>query len=113
MVNKKKDIWIDSETDLSDNDSNTISSKSVTIKRTTNQMIEQSKNNSCLICSTLSVLSNENCCSKHFALLTKTLPVNIVCNSSELECHCRNHRFLSLSSSVRILLNIKRKRNIK
>jgi len=117
MLNKKKDFWTDSETDLSspsDNDSNTASTKSVTVKPSTNEIPESSKINCCLICSILSSLSNINCCAKHLGLLTTSLSSPIVytippqvSNWPKFDCHCRSHclkskrtdRFRSLSLS--------------
>jgi hypothetical protein len=148
-LNKKTDLYEDSEINLSstsDNDYDIESSKSVTAKTSISEMTEPSNIN-CLICSILPSLSNVNCCSKHLELLTTSLPAPIVCTMLPqvhdwlgLECHCRSycskskrtHRFrsLSLSSSssksrcqrkkrpitlsslVRILLNIKKKQEI-
>jgi len=125
MFNKTKDLWTDSETDLSssasDNDSVRISRLSSSIQTSINKNDRSPELKCCLICSVLPALSNINCCPKHLALLTKTLPAQIIymmpptVNSA---CHCsrskrqdrsrssssrKKKRSVSVESSVRIL----------
>ena len=105
MLRKRKDLWSDSELDLSsasDNDSVIVSRLSVGEKTSVNKNDEPSKIKCCLVCSVLPALSNINCCSKHLTLLTttypSTLPAKIVYmmpstvnRCSRLGCHGQSH----------------------
>jgi hypothetical protein len=55
MSKKTNNLWIDLESDSS------------------NDEHEPSKENGCLICSIIPVLSDRNCCSKHITALSKTV----------------------------------------
>ncbi len=102
MFNKTKDLWTDSETDLSssasDNDSVRISRLSSSVKTPINKNDRSPELKCCLICSVLPALSNINCCPKHLALLTKTFPsalpaqiIYMMPPTVNSECHCQSH----------------------
>jgi hypothetical protein len=106
ILNKRKDLWNDSETDtssISDNEN----TKMVLIDSSTSsdENNEPSKQTCCLICSVLPNLSNINTCPKHLTLLTKSkTPTQVVymMPPPKLHCHCRSktkHRHRSSSSS--------------
>ena len=117
MLDKKRDLWTDSETDLStasDNDSITVSPIPRNVKTSINNTHTSSDRNCCLICSISASLSNINCCKKHLKLLTTPVPTKVVYmmpsavnNWSKLKCRCRSnglkskrhHRSDSSSSS--------------
>jgi hypothetical protein len=132
-VNKAKDLWTDSDTDLSssasDNDSVRISRLSSSVQTSINKIDRSPEVKCCLICSVLPALSNINCCPQHLALLTKTFPsalpaqiIYMMPPTVNSECHCQSHcsrskrqdrsrssssrkrkRSVSVESSVRIL----------
>jgi hypothetical protein len=132
MLDKKRDLWTDSETDLStasDNDSITVSPISRNVKTSINNTHTSSDRNCCLICSISSSLSNINCCKKHLQLLTTKVPAKVVymmpsavdnwskskrhhrsdssssSSSSTKPQHRRKKRSVTVLSSVRILKN--------
>ena len=111
VLNRKQDLWADSETDaslISDNDNNQLSMNSS--DTSSDENCEPSRKSCCLICSILPNLSTINTCQKHLNLLTKpNTPAQVVYmmhpavnNCSSLHCHCRvksKHRCRSSSSS--------------
>jgi hypothetical protein len=118
MLNRKKDLWTDSDTDLStasDSDSITVSRISTNTKTSIGNTDTSSERNCCLICSILSSLSSINCCRKHLALLTTAQVVYMMPSEvgkwPKLKCHCRPHgskfkeRHRSCSSSSSSLLS--------
>jgi len=106
ILNKRKDLWNDSESDTSSSDTE---NKKILFKKSndTSSDDDLSSSTCCLICSVLSNLSNINTCEKHLNLLTK--PINrtqvvYMMNPAINNCHCRSkskrrHRSSSSSSS--------------
>jgi hypothetical protein len=97
ILNRRKDLWVDSDTDtssLSDNE-NDKKSETSTDESTT----------CCLICSILPNLSSVNTCPKHLALLKTSInstQVVYMMHPGINNCHCRSkskHRYRSNSSS--------------
>lgn len=102
ILNKRSDLWADSESDSSSNQSDN----------------ENLSTNCCLICSVLPNLSNINTCEKHLNLITqplKSAQVVYMMSPAINNCHCRRkskHRCRSSSSSSSEVAHRRKKRII-
>jgi hypothetical protein len=112
ILNRRKDLWEDSETDTS------LLSNNENTKKYETSSDENDEPTCCLICSILPNLSNINTCQKHLALIKKSInPTQVVymMHPAINNCHCRSkskHRYRSNSSSSSELRHHRKKRSM-
>ena len=102
---RRRDLWIDSETDLSSTSDCDSRNSILHSELFAGQSNENCSLECCLICSIVPSLSHINCCTKHLTLLTRELSTSMAvrCSSSKSPRIQRKKRSLTLKSFVRLI----------